>query len=120
MFLIHFVCFVLFQPQGNPAYLSHTQIDDSALDSVSPLDLILLWETKLDSNSNIDNNNTTTTDSAVVVQGQQNLCDVSFLTPTTVDKAVSEDHSTLRFTIESPRKVIHDFTQQRYTQNTCV
>lgn len=67
----------------------------------SELDLIIMWETALETGS---------TESIILI-GQQNICKVSFLSPTTVDKSVAANNS-LRFTIESPRKVIHDFNEQ--------
>jgi hypothetical protein len=81
----------------------------------SALDLVLLWETTLNDRDKDGGN-------GIVLRGQHNLCDVSFLMQT-VDKVVSAennssnnatDNASLRFSIESPRKVIHDFSKEGY------
>eukprot|EP01114_Cavostelium_apophysatum_P009903 TRINITY_DN2322_c0_g2_i1.p1 TRINITY_DN2322_c0_g2~~TRINITY_DN2322_c0_g2_i1.p1 ORF type:complete len:1266 (+),score=437.02 TRINITY_DN2322_c0_g2_i1:149-3946(+) len=62
------------------------------------LDMIIVWETTLESGEKI------------TLRGQHNVCNISFLTQTTVDKAINEN-TTLRFSIESPRKIVHDFSK---------
>jgi len=64
---------------------------------VSMLDLMLKWETVVPSDQ-------------VVYRGVHNVCNISFMTQT-VDKVVS-DNVALRFSIESPRKIAHDFSKQ--------
>jgi hypothetical protein len=46
---------------------------------------------------------------------------VPFLTPNTAEQAVS-DNNALRFSVESPRKVLHDFNSELYaiSNNSCV
>jgi hypothetical protein len=80
------------------------------------LDVYIIWETSIDSNLlNSQLNASQATKMKII--GQQNICFIPFLTPTTVDQAISEtDESSLRFTIESPRKVLHDFSQQKYVK----
>jgi len=58
------------------------------------MDFIVLWEAR-DNKQNI-------------IYGQQNICNVTFLTPNTSEQSFSENNS-LRFSVESSRKVIHDF-----------
>jgi len=48
-----------------------------------------------------------------LIVGQHNSCNISFLTPTTKDQTVPENHF-LRFSIESPRKILHDFQQESF------
>jgi len=68
------------------------------------LDLVILWETALETGSV----------ETITLIGQQNICNVSFSSPTTVDKSVSNNNA-LRFSIESPRKMTHDFSEDSFS-----
>lgn len=43
--------------------------------------------------------------------GQVNICNVQFMRPTTAEHTLAENNP-LRFSVESPRKVLHDFQSQ--------
>ncbi|PRP88533.1 hypothetical protein PROFUN_02944 [Planoprotostelium fungivorum] len=74
------------------------------------MDLVISWRTTADFNSLKAAYGGHTAPSSV--RGQQNICFVPFLSPATVDQTLSEsEDNALRFSIESPRKVIHDFSQ---------
>jgi hypothetical protein len=75
---------------------------DSNVDNETGLDIIILWETALETGSA----------ESIILVGQQNICSVSFLSAT-VDKSISTNNG-LRFSIESPRKVVHDFNEEKY------
>eukprot|EP01117_Protostelium_nocturnum_P005453 TRINITY_DN1976_c0_g1_i3.p1 TRINITY_DN1976_c0_g1~~TRINITY_DN1976_c0_g1_i3.p1 ORF type:complete len:1121 (-),score=430.32 TRINITY_DN1976_c0_g1_i3:762-4124(-) len=83
----------------------------------SNLDLMLLWRTTADFSKitlPYGGPNHPSSSNKMEVVGQQNSCFIPFLIPATVDQVLSEeDDNPLRFSIECPRKVIHDFNQER-------
>jgi len=83
--------------------ITPTPSDSSASMDETGLDLIILWETAVGTGPS----------DRIILIGQQNICNVSFLSPTTVDKSVSNNNA-LRFSIESPRKVVHDFSEDSF------
>eukprot|EP01119_Soliformovum_irregulare_P017192 TRINITY_DN5065_c0_g1_i1.p1 TRINITY_DN5065_c0_g1~~TRINITY_DN5065_c0_g1_i1.p1 ORF type:complete len:1258 (+),score=327.93 TRINITY_DN5065_c0_g1_i1:91-3864(+) len=63
------------------------------------LDLILTWETRVNSPEG----------QPLTIVGQHNICNVSFL-----ENTGKTSSTPLRFFIESPRKIVHDFTSQSF------
>lgn len=77
------------------AYIAEKKKAEHLHGSAAPtnaLDLILLWST--------------VGEDSTILSGQQNICGISLTAATAVDKP-------LRFRLESPRKVQHDFSQSR-------
>jgi len=96
-------------PGGHHSAFHHKQETEKNKDLPIPseLDLILLWETTV-SEMVADSNN-----HRLVLIGQQNICNLALLNSATVDQVVADDNP-LRFTIDSPRKILHDFNRQSF------
>jgi len=66
------------------------------------MDFIILWESKSSDNQRI-------------CFGQYNIWNIAFLTPNTAEQSLSENNA-LRYSVEAPRKVLHEFNKE----NTCI
>lgn len=73
--------------------------DEKYLGSENSLDLSLIWETKLENGK--------------FLIGQNNICNVTFLTRHNPVAQDSGPSSSVKFSINSSRKFFHDFSKQR-------
>jgi len=68
----------------------------------SLMDFLIIWEAKTEMNQRI-------------CFGQHTICNIAFLTTSTAEQSVSENNA-LRYSVEAPRKVLHEFTKE----STCI